>query len=82
LAASAAEVCVAAEPRGTGRNAIFRTYRVGVAMHRAYGKTYEQIREHLLIRAALVDGTLCPICSNPMFRHYTVDLHRPDAAGR
>jgi hypothetical protein len=49
-------------------------------MHRAYGKTYDQIREHLL--AVLVDGTLCPICSSPMFRHHTVDLHHPDAAGR
>ena len=50
-------------------------------MHRAYGKTYEQIREHLLL-AVLVDGTLCPICSNPVFRHHMVDLHHPDAAGR
>jgi hypothetical protein len=49
-------------------------------MHRAYGKTYEQISEHLL--AVLVDGPPCPICSSPMFRHHMVDLHHPDAAGR
>ena len=42
--------------------------------------TYEQIREHLL--AVLVDGTPCPICSSPMFRHHTLNLHHTDAAGR
>jgi hypothetical protein len=57
-----------------------QTYRGGVARHLAYGKTHEQIRERLL--AVLVDGTPCPICSSPMFRHRMPGLHHTDAAGR
>jgi hypothetical protein len=64
-----------------------RTYRIGVARHPAYGKTRGQIRERFL--AALVDGTPCPVCGSPMFRHHMLDLHHTmlglhhtDAAGR
>jgi len=64
-----------------------RTYRVGVARYPAYGKTRGQIRERFL--AALVDGTPCPVCGSPMFRHHMLDLHHTmlglhhtDAAGR
>ena len=56
-----------------------QTYRGSVARHPAYGKTHEQIREHLL--AVLVDGTPCPVCGSPMFRHHMPDLHHTDAAG-
>ena len=50
-----------------------RTYRGSVARHPAYGKTRGQIRERFL--AALVDGTPCPVCGSPMFRHHMLDLH-------
>jgi len=56
------------------------TYRGGVARYPAYGKTREQIREHLL--AVLVDGMPGPVCSSPMFRHHMPVLHHTDAAGR
>jgi hypothetical protein len=57
-----------------------QTYRGSVAMHPAYGKTHEQIREQ--IRAVLVRGTPCPICSSPMSRHHMRDLPHTDEAGR
>ncbi len=64
-----------------------RTYRGSVTRHPAYGKTRGQIRERLL--AVLVDGTPCPICGSPMFRHRPLGLHhtmlgryQTDAAGR
>jgi hypothetical protein len=41
---------------------------------------YEQIREDLL--AVLVDGTPCPVCSSPVFRHHMPVLHHTGAAGR
>ena len=57
-----------------------RTYCGSVARHPACGKTHEQICERLL--AVLVDGTPCPICGSPMFRHHMLGLHHTDAAGR
>jgi hypothetical protein len=57
-----------------------RTYRGGVARYPACGKAHEQIRGHLL--AVLLDGTLFPVCSSPLFRHHMLDLHHTDAAGR
>jgi hypothetical protein len=51
-----------------------------VARHPACGKTHGQIRERLL--AVFVDGTPCPICGSPTFRHHMLGLHHTDPAGR
>jgi hypothetical protein len=57
-----------------------RTYCGSVARHPAYGKTHEQIREHLL--AVVGDGTSGPICGSPIFRHHMLGLHQTDVEGR
>ena len=62
---------------GTRRD-VLTTYGGGVARQPTDGKP-AQIREHRL--AVLVDGTPCPICSSPVFRHHLLDLYRTDAIG-
>ena len=53
-----------------------QTYRESVTRHPTHAKTHE----YLL--AVLADGTPCPICSSPVFRHRMPDPHHSGAAGR